>query len=122
MNRLMKRREFFKNMAKISGVAIAAPALISAFTGKMAFAEEGRRKKSGDAGSQLVDPSEATAKAVGYVEESTKSPKAAGNKCANCILFVKPEKKNGKEVGSCAIFPNKFVVANGYCNSWAKKA
>lgn len=117
----LKRRDFFKNMVKISGVAIAAPALISAF-GKTAFAEEGRRKKPGGSGSDMVDPNEGTAKAVGYVEEASKSPKAAGNKCANCMLFVKPEKKNGKEVGSCAIFPNKFVAANGYCNSWAKKA
>jgi hypothetical protein len=117
----MKRRDFFKNMAKISGLAIAAPALISAFTGNVALAEEGRRKKSGDTGAAMVDSNDQTAKAVGYVEDAAKSPKAAGNKCATCALFVKSDNKNGKEAGTCAIFPNKFVLANGFCNSWAKK-
>ncbi len=117
----MKRRDFFKNMARISGLVIAAPALISAFTGNTAFAEESRRKKSGNAGSEMVDPNDGTAKAVGYVEDSKKSPKAAGNKCATCSLFMKSENKNGKAAGTCAIFPNKFVPADAYCNSWAKK-
>jgi hypothetical protein len=118
----MRRREFFKSIARISGLAIAAPALISALTSSVALAEEGRRKKPGAAGSELVDINDGTAKAVSYIEDATKSPKAAGNTCANCALFVKSEKKNGKEAGTCAIFPNKFVLAKGYCNSWAKKA
>lgn len=118
----MKRRDFFINIIGASGAALAAPALISIITGNRALAEESRRKKSGDTGSDMLDPNDGTAKAVGYVEVAKQSSKSAGNKCSNCILFAKTEKINNKEVGTCTIFQKKYVTAAGYCNSWAKKA
>ena len=112
----MKRREFFKNMAGIAGAAVIAPILLTTIK---SHAEEGRRKKADAAGgSEMVDPNEATAKAVQYIEAS----KAAGKDCTNCILYAKTEMKNGKEVGTCALFPKKLVFGKAYCNSWAKKA
>lgn len=116
----MKRREFFKNVAGFAGTAALAPLIISSLGSSQAFAEEGRRKKAdgGGADSNLVDPKDPTAKAVGYVESS----KLPEKKCSGCSLYVKTEMKNGKEVGTCAIFPKKLVLANATCNSWAKKA
>lgn len=118
----MKRREFFKSILGLTGAVAIAPFILTTLNSSKAFTEESRRKKSGGGDSDMVDPKEATAKAVGYVEDSKKAPKAAGNNCANCALYVKTEMKNGNEVGTCAIFPKKFVLGNGYCNSWAKKA
>ncbi|MEK6627452.1 MAG: high-potential iron-sulfur protein [Bdellovibrionota bacterium] len=111
----MKRREFFKNLAEISGVAVVAPIL---FTVVQSQAEESRRKKAASGGSDMVSPDDPVAKAVKYTEAS----KVAGKDCANFVLFVKADAKGGKEVGTCALFPKKLVVAKGYCNSWAKKA
>lgn len=112
----MKRREFFKNLAEISGAAVIAPILFTTVQGN---AEESRRKKADAAGgSDMVAPGDAVAKAVQYTEAS----KVAGKDCANCVLYVKTDTKGGKEVGSCAIFPKKLVISKGYCNSWAKKA
>lgn len=115
----MKRRKFFKNVIGIAGAAAVAPILLSGIGSRQAFAEEGRRKKT-DAGgdSNMVDLKDPTAKAVGYVETS----KLPEKKCSNCSLYVKTEMKNGKEVGTCALFPKKLVLANATCNSWAKKA
>ena len=115
----MKRREFFRNVMGFTGTAAMAPLILSGLVSRQAFAEEGRRKKAdGGADSNMVDPMDPTAKAVGYIE-TTKLP---DKNCANCSLYVKTEMKNGKEVGTCAIFPKKLVLAKGYCNSWAKKA
>ena len=115
----MRRREFFKNMVGFAGTAVAAPIFLSGLAGSRAFAEESRRKKlDGGAESNLIDLKDPTAKAVGYVESS----KLPEKKCSNCSLYVKTELKNGKEVGTCALFPKKLVLANATCNSWAKKA
>ena len=117
----MKRRDFFKNLAGISGLALAAPVLLSTLT-TTTNAEESRRKSSeGAAESDMVSPNDPTAKAVEYVEVAKKNKKSAGNKCSTCQLFVAAADKNGKKVGACALFPKKLVLANGYCNSWAKK-
>lgn len=70
----------------------------------------------------MVDPKDGTAKAIGYIEDAKKAPAAKGNKCSNCSFYAKKETRNGKEVGTCLIFPGKYVYADGYCNSWAKKA
>lgn len=113
----MKRREFFKNLATISGAVVAAPIL---FTTLQSKAEEGRRKKTDAAagGSDMVAPDEATAKAVQYIEAT----KNAAKDCSNCVLYAKTGMRGAKEVGTCAIFPKKLVLAKGHCNSWAKKA
>lgn len=115
----MKRREFFKNVMGFAGTAAMAPLILSSLTSSRALAEEGRRKKAEVGGaSNLIDLKDPTAKAVGYIETS----KLPDKNCANCSLYVKTGMKDGKEVGTCALFPKKLVLAKAYCNSWAKKA
>lgn len=114
----MKRRDFFKKAIGGAGAIIAAPVILSTLTATNAFAE---RKAAGPT-SDMVDLKDGTAVAVGYIEDFTKSKTAKGNKCSTCSLYVKASDKNGKEAGTCALFPKKFVYGNAYCNSWAKKA
>jgi High potential iron-sulfur protein len=64
--------------------------------------------------SAALDPSDPTAKTLGYV---TKSAKPDAN-CANCALF---QGKAGDAMGPCAIFAGKTVASAGWCMSWAKK-
>ncbi|WP_199099768.1 high-potential iron-sulfur protein [Dyella sp. ASV21] len=64
--------------------------------------------------------SDATAKALGYVEDANKStdPKhTAGNNCANCQFY------SGAPTGygPCQLFPGKAVNAKGWCVSHATK-
>lgn len=118
----MKRREFFQYTMSLAGVGIVAPMVLTSLHGIKANAEESRRKKPADGGSDMVDVNDPTAKAIGYLEDAKKAPKAAGNKCSTCTLYSKTESRKGKEVGTCTIFPKKLVVGNGFCNSWAKKA
>lgn len=117
----MKRREFFKNAAGLSGLVVAVPAVIASFRPSVSFSEESRRKKSDDDDLEMLDVKDPAAKAVEYVEDFKKNKKSAGNKCSTCGLFGKTQKKHGKVVGPCVLFPKKLVVADGYCNSWIKK-
>jgi High potential iron-sulfur protein len=64
--------------------------------------------------SPALDPSDPTAKALGYV---TKSAKPDAN-CANCLQF---QGKSGDATGPCTIFAGKNVSSSGWCMSWAKK-
>jgi len=69
-----------------------------------------------------VDPSDATAKALGYVEEAVTAKGnpsyKAGSSCANCNFF-----KGHTETayGPCDLFPGKAVSINGWCASWTAK-
>lgn len=108
----MKRRDFFKGLAGVTGAVIAAPVLLTTLKAQA----EGRRG-GGDTSSEMVDPKDSTAQAVKYVEAT----KEKGKSCATCVLYAKAGMKNGKEIGTCSIFSKKFVYANGYCNSYAKK-
>lgn len=57
---------------------------------------------------------DATAKALGYVHEST----TAGQLCNNCNFW-----QGGDAVwGGCPLFPGNSVSAAGWCKSWIKKA
>ena len=116
----MKRREFFKNVLAVTGATAMAPMILFTFGRNIAMAEGGKRGSG--AVTDMVDPNEVIAKAVTYVEDANKNPKSAGNKCSTCTLFVKAADKNGKQVGACALFPKKFVLAMGFCNSWTKKS
>lgn len=117
----MNRRNFFKNITSLSGVVLIAPAILSTIATN-AFAEEGRRKKTAAAaGPEMVDLNDPVAKGVQYVHDAKKSPNSKGNKCSTCMLYTKKEMKDGKEIGACSLFPNKFVYADGFCNSWVKK-
>ena len=117
----MQRREFFINGLKIVGLTLTAHAIGVAVAPSISHSEE-RRKRGASVGPELLSVSDPTAKAVGYVENAKKVPAAKGNNCANCQLYSNPQKVNGKAVGACAIFQGKVVLANAYCNSWAKKA
>lgn len=125
MDNKMNRRGFFTAVAKIVGVAAVAPAALSAVFSSEAKAQEKKRGSAPAAAGgamPMVDPNDAVAKAVKYVEDFKKSPDAKGNHCATCGFYVKKEVKAGKEVGTCTIFAGKLVYANGYCGSWNKKA
>ena len=117
----MQRREFFINSLKLAGLTVAANAIGIALAPSISHSEERRKRGAGD-GPELLSANDPTAKAVGYVENAKKAPAAKGNNCANCQLFSNPQKVKGKDVGTCAIFQGKVVLANAYCNSWAKKA
>ena len=99
MNDKITRRSLVKSAAVLSFVFPATGILFS-----------------GTANAQVppLDPSEVTAKALGYV---TKSPKPE-SKCDNCTQF---QGKAGDAQGPCTIFPGKSVAAAGWCMSWAKK-
>jgi hypothetical protein len=74
---------------------------------------------------QKVDPKDPQAAALGYVEDTTKADKkkfpkhANDQKCNGCQLYSAAA--SAKE-GPCAIFGGKLVAAEGWCNSWVKKA
>jgi hypothetical protein len=67
------------------------------------------------ADSPSLDPNDPTAKALGYVTQSTKP----GEKCSNCSQF---QGNAGSAQGPCTIFPGKSVAAAGWCMTWVKKS
>lgn len=142
----MKRREFFKRCIQLVGISALAPAVFS----KVVQAEERRRgggsgggaAASGPLSFAVVEPGKDSALAMRYhhtKEEAKKDAQALKAEktgvpyekqfCNNCSFYVKVGKKKvnigGKEteveVGTCTIFPQKLVAAEGICNSWAKK-
>ena len=62
----------------------------------------------------VLDPSDPTAKALGYVQKSAKP----GQQCDNCSLY---QGKSGDSQGPCTVFPGKTVASGGWCMTWAKK-
>ncbi|WP_114238487.1 high-potential iron-sulfur protein [Dyella sp. C9] len=65
--------------------------------------------------------SDPTAKALGYVEDASKttdSKHKAGDACANCQFYS----GGPTGFGPCQLFPGKAVSAKGWCVSHAKKA
>ena len=66
-----------------------------------------------------------TAKALGYVEDSTKVDKVKYPKhtpdqiCANCAL-IQGDVKNVRN--PCVLFSGRSVASKGWCASYAKKA
>ena len=58
------------------------------------------------------------AKALGYVEDASKTTNAAhkaGSSCSNCQFFT-------AATGACALFSGFSVAPKGWCSAWAKKA
>ena len=110
----INRRLFFKRALQISGTVLLAPLTMKLLGSQTAHAAA--------VSLPLLNIKDPTAKAVGYIEDHTKSPKAKGSNCKNCSFYVKKEDRNGKEVGTCVIFAGKVVYGNAYCNSWNKKA
>lgn len=130
MDNKMNRRNFFSMMAKTTGLAIVAPAVLSSVFSSAAYAQKKRGGSAAPAGGgcslPLVDPNDAVAKAVKYVEDAKKAPDAKGNSCANCGFYAmggaKKETCNGKEASTCTIFTGKLVYGPAWCASWNKKA
>jgi hypothetical protein len=61
-----------------------------------------------------LDPSDPTAKTLGYVTKSAK----ADQQCNNCAQF---QGKSADSQGNCTLFPGKTVASGGWCMSWVKK-
>jgi hypothetical protein len=74
---------------------------------------------------QKLDPKDPQATALGYVDDTTqadatKFPKHTNDqKCSGCQLYSGAA--DAKQ-GPCAVFGGKLVSANGWCNSYVKKA
>jgi hypothetical protein len=73
----------------------------------------------------MVAETDANAKALGYVADTTKAdgkkfPKhTPEQKCSNCALF---QGKAGEASGACPLYAGKQVTATGWCSAYAKKA
>jgi hypothetical protein len=72
-----------------------------------------------------LSPADPTAKALGYVDDSTtidagKTPQhKPGQACANCQQFTK---QPGSDRGLCVIFTGKAVSERGWCGAYVPKA
>ena len=68
-----------------------------------------------------VAESDPTAKALGYVEDASKSKDAKrkpGAECTNCQFYSGGA---GAPYGPCQLFPGKSVASKGWCVSHAPK-
>jgi hypothetical protein len=71
-----------------------------------------------------LDPSDTTAKSLGFVTDATKVDASANptykstQKCATCAQF---QGKTGDATAGCAIFPAHSVPATGWCKVWAQR-
>jgi hypothetical protein len=76
------------------------------------------------AGLPPLDPSDPTAKALGFVTDTTKVDAAANpthkptQKCGTCAQF---QGKPGDATGGCNIFVGHSVPQGGWCKTWAAK-
>jgi High potential iron-sulfur protein len=73
----------------------------------------------------MVKETDPQAVTLSYKADATKVDKAkfpkyaAGQNCANCILY---QGKPGDAAGVCPLFAGRQVSAKGWCMTWAKKA
>lgn len=112
----MNRRRFFKY-----GLTAFATLFFSPILSKKGSLAEAADKPS-------LSETDPMAQTLGYKKDNTKVdvkkfPKKAAadgknQKCANCQFY----KALAGDHGSCQIFPNNSVLANGWCNTWTKKA
>ncbi|HWJ36613.1 MAG TPA: high-potential iron-sulfur protein [Steroidobacteraceae bacterium] len=76
------------------------------------------------AGLPPLDPSDATAKALGYVADGTKVIASEnptykpGQKCSTCAQY---QGKASDATAACTIFTGHSVPAAGWCKVWAQK-
>jgi hypothetical protein len=76
------------------------------------------------AGLTPLDPNDPTAKALGFVVDSTKVDASANpthkptQKCGTCAQF---QGKAGDATGGCNIFAGHTVPQGGWCKVWAQK-
>ncbi len=82
-------------------------------------------KRADAAALPALDPSDPTAKALGFVTDAGKVDAAANptykpnQKCAVCAQY---QGKAGDASGACNIFAGKSVPAGGWCKVWVQKA
>lgn len=77
---------------------------------------------------EKVSTTDATAVALKYVEDATKSSNradkmgvaAADQFCSNCQYYTEDTGTEGW--GGCALFQNKLVAKGGWCMGWTHKA
>ena len=75
-----------------------------------------------------IDSKDATAIALKYVEDATKSTNrtdkqgvaAADQFCDNCVYFTADASADGW--GGCALFQNKLAAAKGWCMGWTHRS
>lgn len=73
----------------------------------------------------LLQPSEPTAVALGYVAQASQADAAKyknyapGQACSNCSLYGA---QGGAPQGPCPIFAGKQVLATAWCSAYVKKA
>lgn len=98
------RRKFMRN----SVMGLAALPFGAGILSKTAFAQELPR----------LNPSDATAKALNYVEVASDASDhpayEEGELCSNCMFF-------NAETEGCQLFPQNSVEAGGWCQSWTAK-
>ncbi len=77
-----------------------------------------------EAAAPALDANDAQAKALGYVDDTSKVDAKANpthkaeQKCANCVQF---QGKATDAQAPCMIFAGKLVNGNGWCKVYAKK-
>lgn len=100
------RRRFLK----LAGGAAAAVAMLSSLPRRALAALP-----------HLSAASNATAKALNYVEDDTKAPAPhkPGQDCSKCAHY---QGKAGEAYGPCAIFPGFDVNAKGWCAGFQAKS
>ncbi|HKM37897.1 MAG TPA: high-potential iron-sulfur protein [Thiopseudomonas sp.] len=98
-----------RNFMRGSLLAIAAVPFGATLLSQRAFAQD----------LTPLDPASPQAQALHYVEIAAEAKDHAAFKedsnCSNCMFFQ--EANNG-----CMLFPQKSVKAEGWCQSWVKKA
>jgi High potential iron-sulfur protein len=114
-NRIAIMQSKISRRALVKG-SIAAGALLPAFS---LLGNFGRA-----AALPALDPNDPTAKALGFVSDTTKVDAATNpthkptQKCGVCAQF---QGKTGDASGGCNIFTGKSVPQNGWCKVWAQK-
>lgn len=101
------RRRFLK----LAGGAVAAAALLGSLPRRVWAAGL----------PHLSAATNATAKALKYVEDNTKAgaPHKPGQDCSKCMHY---SGKPGDAYGPCAIFPGFDVNAKGWCSGFQAKS
>lgn len=103
----------------------AGAALLVGMQPAAGLAQAAAASKGGGKDLPHLADSDPTAKALGYMEDSTKVDKTkfpaykAGAKCGNCNFF---QGTAGQTYGPCQIFPGKAVNSSGWCASHSPKA
>lgn len=127
----MNRRSFIQQAVALTGLVAILPRLVHA---------EERRRGGGAAAAAapsltLADPKDPQCAALNYVvkhsdikdkalQTEKSGVKWADQKCLTCAFYQKDKETtvSGKKAAPCQLLPNKAVLPNAWCSSWAKKA